>query len=45
MESRMGETRVARLDAQHDSATGHVFLAGDAQNALYAKRNCSNENI
>ena len=26
-----GETRVARLDAQHDSATGHVCLAGDAR--------------
>ena len=23
-----GETRVARFDAQHDSATGHAFLAG-----------------
>ena len=29
-----GETRAARLDAQHDSATGHVFLAGDAYFSL-----------
>lgn len=30
MEARRGETRAARLDAQHESATGR-FLAGDAR--------------
>jgi hypothetical protein len=34
MEARRGKTRAARLDAQHDSATGRVALAGDALTSM-----------
>ena len=32
-----GARRRRRLDAQHDSATGHVSLAGDALNSMFGE--------
>ncbi|MGI4984518.1 MAG: AraC family transcriptional regulator, partial [Janthinobacterium lividum] len=38
LETRQGETRAARLDAPHASATDPVFLAGDANGCFFQAR-------